>query len=70
MLRRSSCRVFRLLVAANVVPSSPFLVTLMMGAIRSSETVLTDVTSQMTALFILTAVKTSDLTWAYQISQN
>jgi hypothetical protein len=28
----------RLLVTANVVPSSPILVTLMMEAIRSSET--------------------------------
>jgi hypothetical protein len=32
---RSACR---LLVTANVVPSSPILVTLMMEAIRSSET--------------------------------
>jgi hypothetical protein len=31
-------RVLRLLVTANVVPSSPILVTLMMEAIRSSET--------------------------------
>jgi hypothetical protein len=30
--------VFRLLVTANVVPSSPILVTLMMVAVRSSET--------------------------------
>jgi hypothetical protein len=30
--------VLRLLVTANVVPSSPILVTLMMEAIRSSET--------------------------------
>jgi hypothetical protein len=29
--------VLRLLVTANVVPSSPFLVTLMLKAIRSSE---------------------------------
>jgi hypothetical protein len=35
----------RLLVAANVVPSSPILVTLMMEAVRSSETsVLTTAT--------------------------
>jgi hypothetical protein len=31
-------RVIRLLVTANVVPSSPILVTLMMEALRSSET--------------------------------
>jgi hypothetical protein len=30
--------VFRLLVTANVVPSSPILVTLMMEALSSSET--------------------------------
>jgi hypothetical protein len=30
--------VLRLLVTANVIPSSPILVTLMMEAIRSSET--------------------------------
>jgi hypothetical protein len=32
------CSVFRLLVTANVVPSSPILVTLMKMALRSSET--------------------------------
>jgi hypothetical protein len=32
--------VFRLLVTANVVPSSPILVTLMMETIRSSLTVV------------------------------
>jgi hypothetical protein len=31
----------RLLIAANVVPSSPILVTLMMEALRSSETSVT-----------------------------
>jgi hypothetical protein len=37
--------VLRLLVTANLVPSSPILVTLMMGALRSSETsVLTKAT--------------------------
>jgi hypothetical protein len=55
-----------LLVTDNVVPSSPILVTLMMQAIRSSETsVLTRVTkltSQKTAFLIVTAVKTSNLT--------
>jgi hypothetical protein len=30
--------VLRLLVTANVIPSSPILVTLMMEAVRSSET--------------------------------
>jgi hypothetical protein len=42
----------RLLVTADVVPSSPILVTLTMEAIRSSETVLTkpnSVTSQKMA---------------------
>jgi hypothetical protein len=39
------CSMRRLLVTANVVPSSPILVTLMMEALRSSETsVLTRVT--------------------------
>jgi hypothetical protein len=56
-----------LLFTANVVPSSPILVTLIMEVIRSSETsVLTErqgVTSQKTALFIGTAVNTSNLTW-------
>jgi hypothetical protein len=37
-LRRVARSVLRLLVTANVVPSSPILVTLMMEAIRSSET--------------------------------
>jgi hypothetical protein len=40
MLRRNTmpaCSVFRLLVTANVVPSSPILVTLMTEAIRYSE---------------------------------
>jgi hypothetical protein len=32
------CSGFRLLVTANVVPSSPILVTMMIAAIRSSET--------------------------------
>jgi hypothetical protein len=56
----------RLLLVANVVPSSPILVTLMVEALGSSETsILTKphgVTSQKTTLFIVTAVKTSDLT--------
>jgi hypothetical protein len=56
-----------LLVTANVFLSSPILVALMMEAIRTSETsVLTrdprGVTSQKTAFFIVTAVRTSNLT--------
>jgi hypothetical protein len=34
----TQCGVLRLLVTANVVPSSPILVTLMREVIRSSET--------------------------------
>jgi hypothetical protein len=49
----------RLLVTANLIPSSPILITLMMEAIRFSEY---GVTSQKTAFFIVTAVKTSNLT--------
>jgi hypothetical protein len=41
------CSVHRLLVTAKVVPSSPILVTLMMGTLRSSETsVLTRATQR------------------------
>jgi hypothetical protein len=41
----SIIRMLQLLVTANVVPNSPFLVTLMMEVLRSSETsVLTRVT--------------------------
>jgi hypothetical protein len=48
-------------IAANFVPSSPIFFNLMMEAIRSSETsVLTTV--QKAAFFIVTAVKTSNLT--------
>jgi hypothetical protein len=57
--------VLQMLVIANV-PSPSILVNLMMEAIRSSETsVLTEphvVSSQNTAFFIVTAVKTSNLT--------
>jgi hypothetical protein len=59
---RSVCR---LLVTAEV-SSSPILVTLMMEALSSSETsVITEpygVTFQKTAFFLVTAVKTSNLT--------
>jgi hypothetical protein len=56
----------QLLVTTNVVPSSPILVTLMMEAIHSSETRFLQgprgATSHQTAFFIVTAVKTSNLT--------
>jgi hypothetical protein len=56
----------RLLVTANVVPSSPILVTLMNEAIRSSETSVSQeslgVSSQKTKFFIVAAVKTSNPT--------
>jgi hypothetical protein len=49
----------RLLVTANVVPSSPIIVTLMMEVLRSSETsVLARATRRN--IFIVTAVKTSN----------
>jgi hypothetical protein len=56
--------VCRLLVTATVVLSSPILVTIMKEALSSSETsVLTRATaSQKTQFFIVTAVKTSNLT--------
>jgi hypothetical protein len=53
----------RLLVTASVVPSSPILVTSTKEALSSSETpVFTEATSQKTLFFIVTAVKTSNLT--------
>jgi hypothetical protein len=59
-------RVIRALFTANVVPSSPILVTLMMKAIHSSETSVLrrahGVTYQKTEFFIVTAVKNSKLT--------
>jgi hypothetical protein len=61
--------VHRLLLSANVVPSSQILVTVMMEAIRSSETRFLQepfgVTSQKTAFFTVTAVKNSNLTGSY-----
>jgi predicted MFS family arabinose efflux permease len=58
--------VLRLLLTANVVPSSPSHVTLTTEEILSSElSVLKEphiVTSQKATFFIVTAVKTSDLT--------
>jgi hypothetical protein len=59
-------RVRRLLVTACVVPSSPILSTLVKEALSSSEaSVLQEphaVTSQKTQFFLVTAVKTSNLT--------
>jgi hypothetical protein len=56
----------RLLVAACVVPGSPIFVTLMKESPGSSEksvlTRATGVTTQKTQFFIVTAVKTSNLT--------
>jgi hypothetical protein len=56
----------QLLVTASVVPSSQIIVTLMKEALSSSETsVLTrphGVTSQKTPFFIVTAMKTPNLT--------
>jgi hypothetical protein len=57
--------VLPLQVTGNFVPTSPILVTLMMETIHSSETFLQEphgVTSQKTELFIVTAVKISNLT--------
>jgi hypothetical protein len=58
--------VLRLLVTANVVHSSPIRVTLMMEVIRASKmlalTKPCGITSQKTAFFLVTAVKTSNLT--------
>jgi hypothetical protein len=62
----------RLLVIASVVPSSSILVTLMKEALSSSETsALTEphgVTSKKTTFFIVTAVKTSNLTSFFPIT--
>jgi hypothetical protein len=52
-----------LLVIANVAPSSQILVTLVMEALRSSETSVQPhgITSQKKAFCIVTIVKTSNL---------
>jgi hypothetical protein len=51
---------------ANIVPSSPILVTLMMEALRSSEYQFLQepqgVITQKAGFFIVTATKTSNLT--------
>jgi hypothetical protein len=49
------------LTVTSIVPSSPILVTLMNEALRSLQEPH-GVTSQKTPLFIVTAVKTSNLT--------
>jgi hypothetical protein len=65
--QRMLCSLHRLLVTANI-PSSSILVTLMMEALSSSETsVLEDlhsITSEKMQFFIVTAMKTSNLTLA------
>jgi hypothetical protein len=56
----------RLLVRASVVPSLPILVTLMLKVLSSSESRFLQephgVTSEKTPFFIVTAMKTSNLT--------
>jgi hypothetical protein len=60
------------LFTANVVPSSPILVTLMMEALSPAKRRLLQepqgITSQKTPFFIVTAVKTSNLTMFRQFS--
>jgi hypothetical protein len=51
-----------LIVAASVVPCTPILATLMMEALGSSETSVLTRATQKTPFFIVTAVKTSNLT--------
>jgi hypothetical protein len=56
----------RLIVNVNDVPNSPILVSMMMEVIHSSEasvvTRATRLSSQKSAFFLVTAVKTSNLT--------
>jgi hypothetical protein len=47
---------------ANVVPSSPILVTLIMEALSSSETSVLTTATRQKSFFIVTAVKASNLT--------
>jgi hypothetical protein len=65
------CSVRRLLVTASVVPSSPIFVTLMKEALSSPKRRFLQephgVTSQKTPFFIVTTVKTSNLTKTKQI---
>jgi hypothetical protein len=62
-------KVFRLPVTANFLPGSPILDTLMKEVLSSSETfVLSEphgITSQKMTFFIVTAVKTSNLTQTF-----
>jgi hypothetical protein len=62
----SMISVLQLLVTANVIPSSLILFALMMEEIRFSETsvltIVTLYTSKKTEFYIVTAVKTSNLT--------
>jgi hypothetical protein len=60
----------RLLVTANVVPSSPILVTLMKEALISSETSVLTRATQKTQFFIVTAVKTSNLTFLFSFASH
>jgi hypothetical protein len=61
------CSVHWFLVTSNIVPSALILVTLMMEAIRYSETSVlaraTWCTSKKMAYFIVTALETSNLSW-------
>jgi hypothetical protein len=65
-LSASIISVSRLLVTANVVPSSPILVTLVMDALSSSEkSLLTRATRRNLledAIFVVIAVRASNLT--------
>jgi hypothetical protein len=65
-LKRILLSVLQFLVTDNVVPTSLIVVALMMEAIRSSESRFLyeshSFTSQKTTFFIVTAVKTSNLT--------